>query len=282
MELKPQVSRRDFLAATGAVVAAGRSDWPEQPARPIATEAKSPLAIDGGPKAVQEKLPPLVRWGEPERERLNAALEQNTMFYWQGPQTTLFTERFREVCPVKHVHDLLVRHGRAAHRRRGGRHRAGRRSDHHRHHRCRHRDRRHLSAGRARVRRPRAEHVQPRSGRRRAQDHAEDEGDHRGPPGRQSVPHGRAESDRRQAQARFSSKIAPRPGARSIAANRSARSATSPASRCSRSKQITCGDGGVVGSSDERFGPLLQRFGDKGANRTHPGPASSSSPRTTA
>ena len=27
----------------------------------------------------------------------------------------------------------------------------------------------------------------------------------------------------------------------------------------------------MVGSSDERFGPLLQRFGDKGANRTHPG-----------
>jgi perosamine synthetase len=33
------------------------------------------------------------------------------------------------------------------------------------------------------------------------------------------------------------------------------------------SKHITCGDGGVVGSSDERFGPLLQKFGDKGGNR---------------
>jgi perosamine synthetase len=33
------------------------------------------------------------------------------------------------------------------------------------------------------------------------------------------------------------------------------------------SKQITCGDGGVVASSDERFGPLLQRFGDKGFDR---------------
>ena len=38
-----------------------------------------------------------------------------------------------------------------------------------------------------------------------------------------------------------------------------------------QSKQITCGDGGIVGSSDERFGPLLQRFGDKGANRSRPG-----------
>src|SRR5204863_7390098 len=33
------------------------------------------------------------------------------------------------------------------------------------------------------------------------------------------------------------------------------------------SKHITCGDGGIVASSDERFGPLLQRFGDKGTDR---------------
>jgi dTDP-4-amino-4,6-dideoxygalactose transaminase len=34
-----------------------------------------------------------------------------------------------------------------------------------------------------------------------------------------------------------------------------------------QSKQITCGDGGVVASSDERFGPLLQSYGDKGGDR---------------
>ena len=33
------------------------------------------------------------------------------------------------------------------------------------------------------------------------------------------------------------------------------------------SKQVTCGDGGVVASGDERFGPLLQRYGDKGYDR---------------
>jgi len=33
------------------------------------------------------------------------------------------------------------------------------------------------------------------------------------------------------------------------------------------SKHVTCGDGGVVGSNDERFGPLLRGFGDKGFNR---------------
>jgi dTDP-4-amino-4,6-dideoxygalactose transaminase len=34
-----------------------------------------------------------------------------------------------------------------------------------------------------------------------------------------------------------------------------------------QSKQVTCGDGGIVASGDERFGPLLQRFGDKGFDR---------------
>ena len=37
------------------------------------------------------------------------------------------------------------------------------------------------------------------------------------------------------------------------------------------SKHITCGDGGLVGSNDERFGPLLQRFGDKGFDRIKAG-----------
>ncbi len=30
-------------------------------------------------------------------------LEQDSLFYWQGPQTKLLTERFQEVCPVKYV-----------------------------------------------------------------------------------------------------------------------------------------------------------------------------------
>ncbi|HIQ22846.1 MAG TPA: DegT/DnrJ/EryC1/StrS family aminotransferase [Planctomycetes bacterium] len=33
------------------------------------------------------------------------------------------------------------------------------------------------------------------------------------------------------------------------------------------SKHVTCGDGGVVATNDERFGPLLQKFGDKGNSR---------------
>ena len=30
-------------------------------------------------------------------------LQQDSLFYWQGPQTNLLTERFQEICPVKHV-----------------------------------------------------------------------------------------------------------------------------------------------------------------------------------
>ncbi|MDB6059219.1 MAG: putative PLP-dependent enzyme involved in cell wall biosis, partial [Verrucomicrobiales bacterium] len=37
------------------------------------------------------------------------------------------------------------------------------------------------------------------------------------------------------------------------------------------SKHITCGDGGMVASNDEKFGPLLHRFGDKGGDRGLPG-----------
>jgi len=33
------------------------------------------------------------------------------------------------------------------------------------------------------------------------------------------------------------------------------------------SKHITCGDGGLVGSNDPRFGPRLQKCGDKGFDR---------------
>jgi dTDP-4-amino-4,6-dideoxygalactose transaminase len=32
-------------------------------------------------------------------------------------------------------------------------------------------------------------------------------------------------------------------------------------------KHISCGDGGVVTTNDEKFGPLLIKFGDKGTNR---------------
>src|SRR2546427_6111866 len=95
-----QISRREFLAASSAAVLASAIP----PAKSTAAEppvAQAKLALHGGEKAVKLSLKRPARWGEPERERLNAMLDQNSLFYWKGPQTTLFIERFKQVCPMK-------------------------------------------------------------------------------------------------------------------------------------------------------------------------------------
>jgi dTDP-4-amino-4,6-dideoxygalactose transaminase len=100
MKRKYRLSRRRFLAATSSVLVA--SGLESQNVK-VASAADSRLALNGGQKAVQERLPRLVRWGEPERERLNSLIAQDTLFYWKGPQTALLTERFRKTCPRQHV-----------------------------------------------------------------------------------------------------------------------------------------------------------------------------------
>ncbi|MFV2070092.1 MAG: DegT/DnrJ/EryC1/StrS family aminotransferase, partial [Pirellulales bacterium] len=64
----------------------------------------SQLALHGGKKATEGAPALPIRWGQPERERLDAMLHQEALFYWKGPQTTLLKERFQEFCPVEHVH----------------------------------------------------------------------------------------------------------------------------------------------------------------------------------
>lgn len=269
--MKPisEFSRRDFLAASGAVVAATAVG--EQPA-PAATSSpsESKLAIDGGPKAVQEKVTPAKRWGEPERQQLNAAIEQNTMFYWQGPQTKLFTERFREVCPVKYV--MTCSSGTAA---------------------------LHIAVAAAGI----------GPGDEVITTGITDVGTVIGVLYQQGVPvfadlvHNTYNLD----PADVERKITPKTKAiiavhlagnpcrmdelKSIADKHKliliedcaqawgAKYRGKPVGTIGhiacfslqQTKQITSGDGGAVGSSDERFGPLLQRFGDKGASRTKPG-----------
>jgi dTDP-4-amino-4,6-dideoxygalactose transaminase len=99
MDSFDHVSRRDFLAVGAAAAASGLAVGDGHAAQ----ESTPQLAINGGPQAVQATLPARVRWGDPEREQLNAALDQSSLFYWQGPQTKLFTERFRKTCPLRHV-----------------------------------------------------------------------------------------------------------------------------------------------------------------------------------
>src|SRR5690349_19552536 len=89
-------TRRRFLAASSGALVAG--SLPGQDEKPDAAK----LALHGGPKAVTERAPKLVRWGKPERDRLDAMIGQDSLFYWKGPQTAALVERFRRVCPLKH------------------------------------------------------------------------------------------------------------------------------------------------------------------------------------
>jgi len=102
MSTKSFVSRRQFVAGTSGLLFAGAmADAAPAAAAPSGSPAK--LAIDGGEKAVKTAPTSQRRWGDPERQQLNAMLEQNTLFYWQGPQTKLLTERFQQFCPAKYV-----------------------------------------------------------------------------------------------------------------------------------------------------------------------------------
>src|SRR4051812_31954706 len=80
------LSRRQFLATSSAALLAGALEGaPSAPAGATASESK--LAMNGGPKAVPQAIAKLVRWGDPEKERLIAMIGQDSLFYWKGPQT---------------------------------------------------------------------------------------------------------------------------------------------------------------------------------------------------
>jgi dTDP-4-amino-4,6-dideoxygalactose transaminase len=95
MQSERSISRRRFIASTAMLAAASQM--------PAADTKPDILAIDGGPKTVTTKAPKLVRWGNPERDRLNATISQDTLFYWHGPQTTALTERVQKWVPAKWV-----------------------------------------------------------------------------------------------------------------------------------------------------------------------------------
>ena len=259
-------SRRGFLAASSAALAAGAIAAPRASAKSV---EKSQLAIDGGPKAVQEKLPPHKRWGDAERDQLNATLEQNSLLYWQGPQTALFAKRFREFCPLEHV--MTCSSGTAA---------------------------LHIAVAAAGI----------GPGDEVISTGITDVGTVIGVIYQQGVPvfAELVPNTYNLDPADVERKITPKTKAiiavhlagnpcrmqelKDIADKHNlaliedcaqawgARYRDQPVGTIGhiacfslqQSKQITCGDGGVVASSDKRFGPLLQRFGDKGANRAHP------------
>jgi perosamine synthetase len=95
------LSRRRFVAGASSLLLAGALERATVGTANAAGPAK--LVLEGGEKAVKAYPPLPIRWGEPERKQLDAALKQYSLFYAGGPQTGLLIERFRKVCPAKHV-----------------------------------------------------------------------------------------------------------------------------------------------------------------------------------
>jgi dTDP-4-amino-4,6-dideoxygalactose transaminase len=102
MKTRNGFTRREFLAGTSALLLAG--DLAGQETK--ASEGGAPgerLALEGGEKAVKKPAVKPVRWGEPERSQFSEMLKQDSLLYWKAPQTTLLIQRFREHCALKHV-----------------------------------------------------------------------------------------------------------------------------------------------------------------------------------
>jgi dTDP-4-amino-4,6-dideoxygalactose transaminase len=61
------------------------------------------LALTGGKKTVGRPAPKPVRWGEPELQQLSAAVKQDSLYYWNNQQTKLLMERYRAIYGHKYV-----------------------------------------------------------------------------------------------------------------------------------------------------------------------------------
>jgi dTDP-4-amino-4,6-dideoxygalactose transaminase len=257
------MSRRHFVAGASGLVLAGSMQG-EASGSVGAAEAK--LAIHGGEKAVLQKPVSRLRWGETEHVQLQEMLQQNSLFYWKGPQTELLKERFREFCPVEYVQNCSS--GTAA---------------------------LHIAVAAAGITLGDEVITSP----------VTDIGTVIGVLYQQAVPvfadlgEGTYNLDVADVERRITPKtkaiiavhLAGNPcdlDALKALADRhnliliedcaqawGAKSRGRPIGTVGdiacfslqNSKHITCGDGGLVGSNDKRFGPLLQKYGDKGGNR---------------
>lgn len=257
------ISRRQFVAGASGLVLAGAAVGAAEKTAP---GQESALALDGGAKAVKTSAVAGPRWGEPERQQLGAMLQQDSLFYWQGPQTELLTQRFREVCPVKYVQTCSS--GTAAI---------------------------HIAVAAAGIGLGDEVITTPIT----------DIGSVIGVLYQQAVPvfadlgAGTYNLDVADVQRRITPKtraiiavhLTGNPCDMDALKDLADRHKLVLIEDCAQawgaryrgrpigtvghfgcfslqnSKHVTCGDGGVVGSSDERFGPLLQKFGDKGGDR---------------
>jgi perosamine synthetase len=97
--MNPKFTRRKFIASASTVIVASHL-----PAAETKAKADKPkIALEGGEKAVKKGQSKVSRFGLPEKERLDAMLAQDSLFYWNGPQTKILVERFQKICPLKFV-----------------------------------------------------------------------------------------------------------------------------------------------------------------------------------
>ena len=108
--MSSSLSRRRFLQASSAALVAAQISAPARAAdapAAVAADDGGKLAKEGGAKAVKTKPGKWVRWDEREKQQLGTAVDQPSLFYWQGrganKQTATFIERFKEYCPREHV-----------------------------------------------------------------------------------------------------------------------------------------------------------------------------------
>ena len=102
MKTKTGLNRREFLAGASALLLASELPGQESKSPPTAPDSAK-LAIEGGEKAVKKSAIKPVRWGEPEHAQFTEMLKQDSLLYWKAPQTTLLIKRFQEHYPFKHV-----------------------------------------------------------------------------------------------------------------------------------------------------------------------------------
>jgi len=110
MSGKSAVSRREFAAGVAGIVGAAASLRASMlPAGVVKSTGRKPkLAIEGGPKTVTARPKSRPRWGERELAQLRKLVQQDSIFYWQrggyGPQSKLVIERYRQFHPARWVH----------------------------------------------------------------------------------------------------------------------------------------------------------------------------------
>jgi len=102
--MKPQfsITRREFIAGTSALLLSGELGRGDD-FKPAESSNLDKLAIDGGEKSVKKAPPKPKRWGDPELAQFTEMLKQDSLIYWKAPQTTLLIKRFQEHVPLKHV-----------------------------------------------------------------------------------------------------------------------------------------------------------------------------------